>query len=50
MTKEQIKDSNPKKRFVARKAISSFESGHRRSLNTISHSRSSYSVKAYKLP
>lgn len=49
MTKGQIKDNSSKKVFVASKAITSFESGRRRSRNTISHSRSSYSVKAYKL-
>jgi len=49
MTKGQIKDNNSKKGFVARKAITSFESGRRRSRNTISHSKSSYFIKAYKM-
>lgn len=45
----KAKSVNGKSGFVARKAIRSFETGRKRSMNTIAHSRSSYSVKSFKL-
>lgn len=45
----KTKSVKAKSGFVARKAIRSFETGRKRSMNTIAHSRSSYSVKSFKI-